>query len=74
MATAIQCCASESFISGEKLFEKARKLKLEGIVSKRHIGTYHPARCDWVKVKTPEWKEANKDRGVLFGEEARFGG
>jgi bifunctional non-homologous end joining protein LigD len=60
---------SESFISGEKLFEMARKLNVEGIVSKRRTGTYHAARCDWVKVKTPEWKEANKDRGDLFGDE-----
>jgi ATP-dependent DNA ligase len=43
--------------------------RLEGIVSRRRTGSYHAARCDWVKVKTPEWKEANKDRGELFGEE-----
>ena len=47
----------------------ARKMGLEGIVSKRRNGTYHASRCDWAKVKTPEWKAANKDRGDLFGEE-----
>ena len=64
---------SESFISAEKLFEEARRLGLEGIVSKRRNGSYHASRCDWVKVKTPEWKEANKDRGDLFGEERSAG-
>ena len=65
---------SEGFVSADKLFEMARELKLEGIVSKRRIGTYHAARCDWVKVKTPEWKEANKYRGDLFGEGPRSSG
>ena len=60
---------SESFISADKLFEMARKMGLEGIVSKRRNGMYHASRCDWVKVKTPEWKEAHKGRGDLFGEE-----
>ena len=41
----------------------------EGVVSKRRNGMYHARRCDWVKVKTPEWKEVHKDRGDLFGEE-----
>ena len=59
----------ESFISVERLFELARKMGLEGIVSKRRNGMYHATRCDWVKVKTPEWKEAHKDRDDLFGEE-----
>jgi len=54
---------SESFISADKLFEMARKMALEGVVSKRRNGMYHARRCDWVKVKTPEWKKMHKDRG-----------
>ena len=38
----------------------------EGVVSKRRNGMYHARRCDWVKVKTPEWKEVHKDRGATY--------
>ena len=58
---------SESFSASRDF--SSYKMGLEGIVSKRRNGMYHATRCDWVKVKTPEWKEAHKDRDDLFGEE-----
>jgi hypothetical protein len=43
--------------------------RCDGRTGKRRDGIHHATRCDWVKVKTPEWKEAHKDRGELFGED-----
>ena len=57
---------SESFISGAKLLQQAELHGLEGIVSKRRDAPYRSGEGDWIKVKTPAWREANKDRGDLF--------
>ena len=29
-------------------------------------GAYKSGKCDWIKVKCAQWKEANKHRGELF--------
>lgn len=48
---------------GDLVFEHACKLGLEGIVSKRADSTYRSGRCsNWVKVKSPQWRERNRDR------------
>jgi ATP-dependent DNA ligase len=41
--------------------------KLEGIVSKKREAPYRSGPCrDWRKVKTAEWKAANRERWRLF--------
>jgi hypothetical protein len=45
---------------------KGEKHGLEGIGSKRKDAPYRSEKCDWVKVKTEAWREANKARGDLF--------
>ena len=62
---------SESFTDPAKLLAECRRLGLEGIVSKRKDQPYRSGKCDWIKVKTAQWREANKDRGDLFGQRAR---
>ena len=57
---------SESFSDAEKLLAECERLGLEGIVSKRADLPYRAGRCDWVKVKTKAWREANRDRRELF--------
>src|SRR5262252_5645802 len=32
------------------------------------------ARCDWIKVKCPSWRERNRDRWLLFERLGSFGG
>jgi bifunctional non-homologous end joining protein LigD len=62
--------ASESFDDGEALMRSAEKYGLEGVVSKRRESLYRSGPCkDWLKVKTAAWREANKERWRLFGEE-----
>jgi ATP-dependent DNA ligase len=40
------------------------------VVSKRRGSTYRSGDCrDWLKIKTTAWREANKERWRLFGEE-----
>jgi len=61
---------SKSFDDGTALLRIAEKHKLEGIVSKKREAPYRSGPCrDWVKVKTAEWKAANRERWRLFGEE-----
>jgi ATP-dependent DNA ligase len=44
---------------------------LEGVVSKRKSAPYASgSRPEWVKVKSPTWRQANKDRGELFRQDA----
>lgn len=58
---------SESFDNGEKLLEAAAHMNLEGIVSKKRSAPYLAGvNCGWVKVKTREWREANRERYKLF--------
>jgi bifunctional non-homologous end joining protein LigD len=58
---------SESFDDGEKLLEAAARMNLEGIVSKKRAAPYVAGvNCGWIKVKTREWREANRERYKLF--------
>jgi bifunctional non-homologous end joining protein LigD len=58
---------SKSFNDGAGLLRIAEKHKLEGIVSKKREAPYQSGSCrDWLKVKTAEWKVANRERWKLF--------
>ena len=59
---------SEPFSDAERLLGECDKQGLEGIVSKRKDAPYRSGKCDWVKVKTKAWREANRERGELFGQ------
>jgi bifunctional non-homologous end joining protein LigD len=62
-------CHSETFSDGEALLAECGKRGLEGIVAKHRAGIYRSGRSTgWIKVKCPSWREANRDRGLLFGE------
>lgn len=55
------------FEDGHTLFRAVQALELEGIVSKRRDAPYRSGPCsDWLKIKTPSWKEAHKERWRLF--------
>jgi bifunctional non-homologous end joining protein LigD len=58
---------SEHFDNAASLLQACSRMKLEGVVSKRADSSYTsgPSK-DWIKVKTAQWREANKDRGDLF--------
>jgi len=58
---------SDSFPDPIVLLAECIRLGLEGIVCKRRDAPYRSGpRCGWVKVKTSEWKEANRYRAKLF--------
>ena len=58
---------SHTFADGEKLLHAAAQQGFEGIVSKRRVGLYLPGPASgWIKVKTREWREANRERYKLF--------
>jgi bifunctional non-homologous end joining protein LigD len=57
---------SDGFSDADKLLAECERLGLEGIVLKRWDQPYRAGRCDWVKVKTRTWREANRDRRELF--------
>lgn len=58
---------SHTFSDGEKLLHAAGQQGLEGIVSKRRESIYLAGpNCGWIKVKTAEWREANRERYKLF--------
>jgi bifunctional non-homologous end joining protein LigD len=62
--------ASEPFTDGEALMRSAEKYGLEGVVSKLRNSLYQSGPCkDWCKVKTAAWREANRERWRLFGEQ-----
>jgi bifunctional non-homologous end joining protein LigD len=58
---------SDTFDDGEELLRAAARFGLEGIVSKKRKALYvaGPA-CGWIKVKTQQWREANRERYKLF--------
>jgi ATP-dependent DNA ligase len=59
---------SESFDDAEALLQQAVAMGLEGIVSKRaDQANISGNNRGWLKVKTHDWCEANKDRAELFG-------
>jgi bifunctional non-homologous end joining protein LigD len=58
---------SESFPDAEALLAECSRRGLEGIVAKRKDAPYRSGpRSGWIKVKTPEWKVANKYCAKLF--------
>lgn len=58
---------SDDFEDAEKLLAVAEKMGLEGIVSKKANQPYISHKnVGWVKVKTPVWRAANKNRFDLF--------
>ena len=58
---------SEPFEDGLALLRVAEERGLEGIVSKRRDAPDRSGECrDWRKVKTVEWREANRERWRLF--------
>ena len=62
---------SETFDDGVALLTSCDRMGLEGIVSKRRFAPYRSGKCDWIKVKTATWREANKDRHDLFNKPKR---
>jgi ATP-dependent DNA ligase len=64
-----QLLHSETFEDGDRLLAKCGARGLEGVVAKHRASIYRSGRStSWVKVKCPTWKEANRNRGELFGE------
>jgi bifunctional non-homologous end joining protein LigD len=60
---------SEPFADGERLLAECDRRGLEGVVAKHKQGIYRSGRStEWIKVKCPTWREANRNRGELFGE------
>ena len=60
---------SETFEEGDRLLEQCDVRGLEGVVAKHRASIYRSGRStSWVKVKCPAWREANRNRGELFGE------
>ena len=58
---------SHTFEDGEQLLYAASRQGLEGIVSKRRMARYVVGNgSGWIKVKTAEWREANRERYKLF--------
>jgi bifunctional non-homologous end joining protein LigD len=58
---------SASFDDGVELLARAEALGLEGIVAKRRDRPYRSGkRSEWIKLKCPTWREANRDRHDLF--------
>ena len=55
------------FVDGKALFETMDALGLEGVVSKKTESKYRSGRSrDWVKIKTPIWRERNRERWKIF--------
>ena len=58
---------SETFPNANDLLAECARLGVEGIVAKRRDAPYRSrTRSGLLKVKTPEWKAANKYRAKLF--------
>jgi bifunctional non-homologous end joining protein LigD len=58
---------SKPFTDGATLLAAADRIGFEGIVSKKASMPYRSGpRCDWIKVKCPSWREANRERWRLF--------
>ena len=68
-AIARELLHSETFEEGDRLLEQCDARGLEGVVAKHRASIYRSGRStSWVKVKCPAWREANRNRGELFGE------
>jgi bifunctional non-homologous end joining protein LigD len=57
----------EDFPNGKELLKAGEELGLEGIVSKLRDKPYRSGtRGDWLKIKSPAWLEANRNRWEIF--------
>jgi len=66
-ANSVHLRYSESFEDGQALLKAATRLGLEGVVSKKRGCAYRSGLCrEWVKVKSAEWRDANRERWKLF--------
>ena len=60
---------SEAFDDAHRLLAACEERGLEGIVSKRLGSSYVSGRTkNWIKVKCPAWREANRERFKMFEE------
>ena len=59
---------SETFSDGERLLAECEKRGIERIVSKRSDAPYRSGKCEWIKVKTRAWREANRYRDEMFNQ------
>jgi bifunctional non-homologous end joining protein LigD len=58
---------SDSFPDAGILLAECARLGLEGVVAKRKDAPYRSGtRSGWIKVKTEQWKAANRYRAKLF--------
>ena len=65
-----QLLHSETFEAGDKLLAECESRGLEGVIAKHKGSVYRSGpSTSWIKVKTSSWREANRERGKLFGEE-----
>ena len=63
---------SDNFPDARILLTECVRLGLEGIVCKRKDAPYRSgSRSGWIKVKTEQWKAANRYRAKLFSNGAR---
>jgi bifunctional non-homologous end joining protein LigD len=61
---------TDNFADAGALLAECVRLGLEGIVCKRKDAPYRSgSRSGWVKVKTEQWKAANRYRAKLFAKE-----
>jgi bifunctional non-homologous end joining protein LigD len=59
---------SETFEDGGRLLAECDARGLEGVDAKHRASIYRSGRTtSWVKVKCLAWREANRNRGELFG-------
>jgi bifunctional non-homologous end joining protein LigD len=60
---------SETFEHGDRLLAECGTRGREGVVAKHRASIYRSGRStSWIKVKCSAWREANRNRGELFGE------
>ena len=65
-----QLLHSQTFEAGDRILAECEARGLEGVTAKHQGSIYRSGRStSWIKVKCPSWREANRDRGKLFGEE-----
>jgi bifunctional non-homologous end joining protein LigD len=58
---------AEDFPNGRALLKACEELGIEGVVSKRRDKPYRSGtRGGWLKIKSPAWLEANRNRWEIF--------
>ena len=70
-AQIVRLLNSETFEAGDRLLAECDSRGLEGVIAKHKGSIYRSGRStSWIKVKCPSWRDANRERGKLFGEES----